>query len=132
MRVPRPQDVHHGNGTQQMFYSDPHVLYMSLHRHDDGNFFPGTGSVSECGAAAGTGFNVNVAWGGGAEPPLADAEYLAAFRTLIMPIAKVRSYDGAWLTSLRPWDPITAEYVIFLDFRFIMRRSKPSHGLTGR
>jgi acetoin utilization deacetylase AcuC-like enzyme len=35
------QDVHHGNGTQQVFYDDPNVLYLSLHRHDDGNFFPG-------------------------------------------------------------------------------------------
>ena len=80
-------DVHHGNGTQQIFYSDPHVLYMSLHRHDDGNFFPGTGAATECGAGAGLGYTVNVAWPG--HPPLADAEYLAAFRTIIMPIAKV-------------------------------------------
>ena len=45
------QDVHHGNGTQQIFYDDPHVLYISIHRHDDGQFFPGTGNsleVREC------------------------------------------------------------------------------------
>lgn len=41
------QDVHHGNGTQQTFYQDPSVLYISLHRHDDGNFFPGSGAVDE-------------------------------------------------------------------------------------
>lgn len=41
------QDVHHGNGTQQTFYQDPSVLYISLHRHDDGNFFPGSGAVEE-------------------------------------------------------------------------------------
>ena len=35
-------DVHHGNGTQQVFYADPRVLYISLHRHDNGMFFPGT------------------------------------------------------------------------------------------
>lgn len=40
-------DVHHGNGTQQIFYDDPHVLYLSIHRHDDGNFFPGTGAATE-------------------------------------------------------------------------------------
>ena len=33
-------DVHHGNGTQQMFYSDPSVLYISLHRYDHGKFYP--------------------------------------------------------------------------------------------
>lgn len=83
------QDVHHGNGTQQIFYSDPHVLYMSIHRHDDGNFFPGTGAASEAGAGPGLGYTVNVAWCQGTNPPLADAEYLAAFRSVIMPIAKV-------------------------------------------
>ncbi|XP_049860821.1 histone deacetylase 5 isoform X2 [Schistocerca gregaria] len=81
-------DVHHGNGTQQMFYDDPRILYLSIHRHDDGNFFPGTGGPTECGMAEGLGFNVNVAWSGGLAPPMGDAEYLAAFRTVVMPIAK--------------------------------------------
>uniref|UniRef100_A0A674MRD2 Histone deacetylase n=1 Tax=Takifugu rubripes TaxID=31033 RepID=A0A674MRD2_TAKRU len=40
-------DIHHGNGTQQAFYSDPNVLYISLHRYDDGNFFPGSGAPEE-------------------------------------------------------------------------------------
>lgn len=81
-------DVHHGNGTQQVFYDDPSVLYLSIHRHDDGNFFPGTGGPTECGAGPGLGFNVNIAWSGGLNPPLGDAEYLAAFRTIVMPIAR--------------------------------------------
>ncbi|XP_037128393.1 histone deacetylase 7 isoform X2 [Syngnathus acus] len=81
-------DVHHGNGTQEIFYSDPSVLYMSLHRYDHGNFFPGSGSPAEVGLGAGKGFNVNVAWTGGLDPPMGDAEYLAAFRTVMMPIAQ--------------------------------------------
>lgn len=81
-------DVHHGNGTQQMFYDDPRVLYLSIHRHDEGNFFPGTGGPTECGAGEGLGYNVNVAWSGGLNPPMGDAEYLAAFRSIVMPIAK--------------------------------------------
>ncbi|KAM4622369.1 LOW QUALITY PROTEIN: histone deacetylase 5 [Discoglossus pictus] len=81
-------DIHHGNGTQQAFYSDPDVLYMSLHRYDDGNFFPGSGSAEEVGDGSGVGFNVNIAWTGGVEPPVGDAEYLAAFRMVVMPIAK--------------------------------------------
>ena len=44
---------------------------------------------SQCGAEDGLGFNVNIAWSGGLNPPLGDAEYLAAFRTLVMPIAQV-------------------------------------------
>lgn len=41
------QDVHHGNGTQEIFYNDPSVLYISLHRYDNGNFFPGSGGPAE-------------------------------------------------------------------------------------
>ncbi|KAL1767370.1 histone deacetylase 7 isoform X2 [Sigmodon hispidus] len=81
-------DVHHGNGTQQTFYQDPSVLYISLHRHDDGNFFPGSGAVDEVGTGNGEGFNVNVAWAGGLDPPMGDPEYLAAFRLVVMPIAR--------------------------------------------
>lgn len=80
-------DVHHGNGTQQAFYSDPSVLYISLHRYDDGNFFPGSGAPDEVGTGPGVGFNVNMAFTGGLDPPMGDAEYLAAFRTVVMPIA---------------------------------------------
>lgn len=72
-----------------MFYDDPRVLYLSLHRHDDGNFFPGTGGPTECGAGEGLGYNVNVAFSGGLQPPMGDAEYLSAFRTIVMPIARV-------------------------------------------
>ncbi|XP_012935632.1 histone deacetylase 4 [Aplysia californica] len=81
-------DVHHGNGTQKMLYDDPNILYISIHRHDNGNFFPGTGAPEECGEGAGTGFNVNIAFGGSLNPPMGDAEYLAAFRTMVMPIAR--------------------------------------------
>uniref|UniRef100_A0AAY4C526 Histone deacetylase n=1 Tax=Denticeps clupeoides TaxID=299321 RepID=A0AAY4C526_9TELE len=80
-------DVHHGNGTQQAFYDDPSVLYISLHRYDDGNFFPGSGSPDEVGSGLGVGFNVNMAFTGGLDPPMGDADYLAAFRTVVMPIA---------------------------------------------
>uniref|UniRef100_A0A8C3ARB2 histone deacetylase n=1 Tax=Cyclopterus lumpus TaxID=8103 RepID=A0A8C3ARB2_CYCLU len=86
-------DIHHGNGTQEVFYSDPSVLYISLHRYDDGNFFPGSGSPAEVGSGAGEGFNVNVAWTGGLDPPMGDAEYLAAFRSVVMPIAQEFSPD---------------------------------------
>uniref|UniRef100_A0A8C5E1J8 Histone deacetylase n=1 Tax=Gouania willdenowi TaxID=441366 RepID=A0A8C5E1J8_GOUWI len=86
-------DIHHGNGTQQAFYSDPNVLYISLHRYDDGNFFPGSGAPEEVGSGAGVGFNVNIAWTGGVEPPMGDVEYLTAFRVVVMPIAQQFSPD---------------------------------------
>ncbi|XP_069366220.1 histone deacetylase 7-like isoform X2 [Paralichthys olivaceus] len=92
-------DVHHGNGTQDAFYNDPSVLYISLHRYDDGNFFPGSGHPSEVGAGPGEGFNVNVGWTGGLNPPMGDAEYLAAFRAVVMPIAHEFSPDVVLVSS---------------------------------
>uniref|UniRef100_A0A8C9S343 Histone deacetylase n=1 Tax=Scleropages formosus TaxID=113540 RepID=A0A8C9S343_SCLFO len=92
-------DVHHGNGTQEAFYSDPSVLYISLHRYDDGNFFPGSGGPAEVGSGAGEGFNVNVAWIGGLNPPMGDADYLAAFRTVVMPIAQTFAPDVVLVSS---------------------------------
>ncbi len=50
-------DVHHGNGTQWIFYDDPRVLYVSSHQFP---FYPGTGAADEVGQAAGAGFTVNV------------------------------------------------------------------------
>uniref|UniRef100_A0A8C2MU58 Histone deacetylase n=1 Tax=Cricetulus griseus TaxID=10029 RepID=A0A8C2MU58_CRIGR len=86
-------DIHHGNGTQQAFYDDPSVLYISLHRYDNGNFFPGSGAPEEVGGGPGMGYNVNVAWTGGVDPPIGDVEYLTAFRTVVMPIAHEFSPD---------------------------------------
>src|SRR5260221_2369569 len=50
-------DVHHGNGTQEMFYDDPRVLYFSTHRAP---FYPGTGLSDERGEGAGLGTTINV------------------------------------------------------------------------
>lgn len=76
-------DVHHGNGTQEMFWRDPDVLYVSTHQFP---FYPGTGDVDETGEGAGTGYTVNVplAAGGG------DAVYASAFERVVLPI--VESY----------------------------------------
>jgi acetoin utilization deacetylase AcuC-like enzyme len=74
-------DLHHGNGTQHAFREDPSVLYFSLHQYP---FYPGTGSIEEFGGGAGRGFTVNVPWPGG----MGDAEYLAAFDRVLLPIAR--------------------------------------------
>ncbi|MBC8099527.1 MAG: histone deacetylase [Armatimonadetes bacterium] len=50
-------DVHHGNGTQDMFYDDDSVLFISTHQYP---FYPGTGAVSETGSGAGTGYTLNI------------------------------------------------------------------------
>jgi histone deacetylase 6 len=77
-------DVHHGNGTQHIFEADPTVLYASLHRHDGGSFFPGTGAADEVGTGAGEGFTVNVPWSG---PGPGDGDYVAAFCRVLLPVA---------------------------------------------
>ncbi|XP_062418072.1 histone deacetylase 6 isoform X1 [Pungitius pungitius] len=79
-------DVHHGNGTQHMFEDDDSVLYVSLHRYDNGMFFPSSTDAApdRVGVSKGAGFNVNVAWSGG---QMGDSEYLAAFHSVVMPIA---------------------------------------------
>ena len=50
-------DLHHGNGIQDIFYEDPHVLYFSVHRYP---YYPWTGGAEEVGEGEGKGFNVNV------------------------------------------------------------------------
>lgn len=53
----------------------------------------------QCGAGAGLGFNVNISWSGALNPPLGDAEYIAAFRTVVMPIAKCFNPDIVLVSS---------------------------------
>lgn len=79
-------DIHHGNGTQKAFYDDDQVLYISLHRHDAGNFYPGTGDASDCGAGGSSlGKTINISWYGSVNY-YGDAEYLAAFRSVVLPV----------------------------------------------
>lgn len=72
-------DVHHGNGTEETFYEDPRVLYVSLHQHP---LYPGTGAATDCGAGDGRGFNVNVPLSGAAPGSV----YGAAFRQVVEPV----------------------------------------------
>ena len=66
-------DVHHGNGTQDIFYSDPSVFYYSLHQFPH---YPGTGSRSETGSGAGRGYTLNVPLAGGTSA----ASHIQAFQ----------------------------------------------------
>ena len=72
-------DVHHGNGTQAMFYEDPRVLYVSTHQFP---FYPGTGDADEIGAGNGRGFTVNVPMDAGST----DADYALVHREIVVPI----------------------------------------------
>jgi acetoin utilization deacetylase AcuC-like enzyme len=72
-------DVHHGNGTEAMFYDDPDVLFVSLHQYPN---YPGTGSAGDLGQDDGRGRNVNLPL----PPGATDAVYAAAFARIVLPI----------------------------------------------
>jgi acetoin utilization deacetylase AcuC-like enzyme len=81
-------DAHHGNGTQDLFYADPRVLYVSTHEWP---LFPGTGSLTETGRGAGTGTTVNFPFPAGT----AGDAYLAAIDDVVLPIAE--DWQPTWL-----------------------------------
>ena len=71
-------DVHHGNGTQDIFYNDPSILFISTHQYP---LWPGTGARSEQGEGEGKGFTVNIPM----PPGSGEKEYLRAFTEEILP-----------------------------------------------
>lgn len=74
-------DVHHGNGTQEMFYESPEVLYASTHQYPH---YPGTGSLREIGAGPGEGYTINAPM----PADFGDDEYLRFFDDYILPIGR--------------------------------------------
>ncbi len=74
-------DVHHGNGTQNIFYADPSVYYFSVHQFP---FYPGSGSEEEEGEGDGKGFTLNIPMAAGS----GDTEYIELFENLFYPEAK--------------------------------------------
>jgi acetoin utilization deacetylase AcuC-like enzyme len=73
-------DVHHGNGTQEIFYRDPSVLYFSTHQSP---WYPGTGEASETGAGDAQGLTINCPFPAGSGA----AEITSAFRDRLFPAA---------------------------------------------
>ncbi|KAH9506186.1 histone deacetylase [Dermatophagoides farinae] len=78
-------DVHHGQATQQAFYKDPDVLYVSLHRYEQGAFWPELieSNYNFCGEANGRGFNMNIPLN---ETGLTDTDYLSIWHNLLLPV----------------------------------------------
>lgn len=73
-------DVHHGNGTEEMFYDDASVLYFSTHQSP---LYPGTGRINDVGRGEGEGYNVNVPLPAGT----GDSGYLHVLNEILIPIA---------------------------------------------
>lgn len=103
-------DVHHGNGTQEMFAEDPNVLFVSLHRYDNGTFYPAEeetkvrGAPEYIGRGPGKGATINIAWNTNKQDAadasksnsthepiylggIGDEDYIAAFEQIVLPAA---------------------------------------------
>ena len=111
-------DVHHGNGTQEMFYDDPNVVYFSTHQaisRDSLPFYPGTGASSDIGEGDGTGATVNV-------PLPADCGWSVfdpIFRQVLWPVADrlkpdivllSAGFDAHWQDPLGEMRLCTADF----------------------
>jgi acetoin utilization deacetylase AcuC-like enzyme len=89
-------DVHHGNGTQDAFYRDRRVLFVSSHQFP---FYPGTGDLDEVGEGDGRGFTVNLPMPAGT----GDGDYRRAYREIVEPIG--RAFDPELVLVSAGFDP---------------------------
>ncbi len=112
-------DVHHGNGTEQIFYSRNDILYLSLHQHP---LFPGTGYIADTGEGIGEGYNINIPM----PPDTDDSSYLYAFEEIVVPVMKQfkpelvvvsAGYDGHALDPLANF--ILTEQTYFKIAKFL-------------
>lgn len=95
-------DVHHGNGTQDIFYDDPTVLFFSTHQFP---YYPGTGAADEVGSEMAYGTTINIPF----PTFVGDAGYLTAFQRVLEPLARdfrpqliilSAGFDAHWLDPL--------------------------------
>lgn len=102
-------DVHHGNGTQEMFFDSPEVLYVSIHEWGpdpvvpEVAFYPGTGWLDEVGSAAGRGTTVNIPVPAATRGDL----YRHAFSDLVVPV--VERFEPDWLLVSAGFDAHIAD-----------------------
>jgi acetoin utilization deacetylase AcuC-like enzyme len=112
-------DAHHGNGTQDAFWSDPRVLYVSMHQWP---LFPGTGRLEETGEGEGEGSTLNLPF-----PPSTTGDvYLAAFDEVVDPVAA--AFEPTWVLVSAGFDahracPITDLGLSAGDYADLARRS---------
>lgn len=95
-------DVHHGNGTDAIFYDDPSVLFVSTHQHP---LYPGTGLIGDTGAGRGLGYSINIPLPAG----VGDAGFAEVYRQILWPAAEryqpeliivSAGFDGHWKDPL--------------------------------
>lgn len=99
-------DLHHGNGTQDIFYDRDNVLYVSLHQYP---YYPGSGSADDRGIGDGTGYTINIPMAAGST----DSDYREAFTAVIIPA----------LTGFKPG-------MLFISAGFDAHRDDPLGGMN--
>lgn len=123
-------DVHHGNGTQNIFYDDPSVLYFSTHQSP---LYPGTGAIEEVGVGDGEGFTVNVPLPVGT----GDRGYIYVFNEVLAPIATEFKPDFILISAgadAHFADPLGGMYLTAKGFGLLTNMVKmiASHACKGR
>ena len=99
-------DAHHGNGTQDIFYADPRVTYVSIHQYP---LYPGTGALSESGEGAGVGTTINIPLPAGATGDV----FRAAIDQVIAPY--VDAWQPTWLLLSAGFDAHRRDPITHLD-----------------
>ena len=99
-------DVHHGNGTQEAFDSDPQVLYISTHQYPH---YPGTGTIYETGSSAAQGSKVNIPLPAGS----GDDEYRQVFEQVIVPVT--RRFRPELILVSAGYDPHWADHLAMME-----------------
>ncbi len=114
-------DVHHGNGTQEAFYADRSVLFLSLHQED---WYPlGMGMLEQMGTERGSGYTVNVPL----PPGTGDRGYLAAFDRLVEPVARRFQPDLLMISAGQDasmFDPLGRMLVTMQGYRRLGERAR--------
>jgi acetoin utilization protein AcuC len=115
-------DAHHGDGVQNVFYSDPSVLTISI--HESGKYlFPGTGFVDEVGEGDGIGYSVNLPM------PIysGDGEYIRAFDEIVPPLFewfKPEAVVAQLGVDTHYSDPLTSLNLTLYGYRYLVSRIK--------
>ena len=108
-------DVHHGNGTEAMFYDDPSVLFISTHQYP---LYPGTGALTDTGSGKGQGFTINIPLPGGS----GDANYRQVFEQIVWQAAErfqpqlilvSAGFDAHWA------DPLAGMYLSLTGYAYL-------------
>lgn len=100
-------DLHHGNGTERIFFRDPRVLYISLHQFP---WYPGSGDVYSVGEGDGTGFTINIPLPPGSD----DVVVIQAFNGVIIPV--LEEYQPDLILVSAGFDGHTLDPLGFLNY----------------